>query len=54
MNLDPLVIEFARSLSRNTGTVAPTASMNRTLNETAPLKIISWRYPLPFVGDDIS
>ena len=34
---DPRVIELAFSLSKNTGTVAPTASMKSTLKETEPL-----------------
>ena len=54
MNFEPLVMELALSLSRNTGIVAPTASMNSTLKETAPLYIIYWRYSLPFVGEEIS
>lgn len=47
-------MELARSLRRNTGMVAPTASMKRTLKDTAPLYIISCRYPAPFPGEDIS
>ena len=54
MYLDPRVIELAFSLSRNTGTVAPTASMKMTLNETAPLNIIDCRYSLPLVGESMS
>lgn len=54
MNLDPLVIELALSLNRNTGTVAPTASMKMTLKDTEALYIIDWRYSLPWVGDEIS